>query len=60
MDILAKLEQLKAQGNKVVSIEFMIKELRGIPPTHAYTPSDSPRAYINMNKEQIDAVRLNA
>jgi hypothetical protein len=37
MDIVAKLKQMKQQGKKVISIDYMIKELRGIPPTRQQT-----------------------
>jgi hypothetical protein len=37
MDIITKLEQMVAEGKKVVSIDFMISELRGIPPSRQQT-----------------------
>jgi hypothetical protein len=42
MDIITKLEQMVAQGKKVVSIDFMIKELRGIPPARQQKVKDVP------------------
>lgn len=34
MTLISQLEQMHDQGKKVVSIEFLLIVLRGIPPTH--------------------------
>lgn len=48
-----KLEQMKSDGKKVVSIEFVLNGLRGIPPTRHQTNEKVAQSDFNMRMEHL-------
>lgn len=53
MNLLTQLEAMKSEGKKVVSIDFLLIELKGIPPTHHYASLTHPRIYLNATKDEM-------
>jgi hypothetical protein len=53
MNIIEQLEQMKDNGKLVVSIEFVLNELRGIPPTRQQTSEKAPQNDFNMRMEHL-------
>lgn len=53
MNLTQQLEQMKSQGKKVVSIDFLLIELKGIPPTRQQEAYSMPKIHFHSENEQI-------